>query len=89
MVLGMLLVEGGMNASDVHHILRNETSFRVTARALKPQFNQVTLAQHTESVLALPITVPSYDKPEKYSVTFTSDCGMDVRTYKVFFVENT
>ncbi|XP_068620829.1 uncharacterized protein [Battus philenor] len=86
-ILGMLLVEGGTNISEVQHILRNETSFRVTARALEPRFDRVTLAQHSEETLALPITVPAHDKPEKFSVTFTSECGMDVRTYRVFFVE--
>lgn len=87
-VLGMLLAEGGTNISEVQHILRNETSFRVTARSLEPRIDRVTLAQHTEDTLALPITVPVCDKPEKFSVTFTSECGMDIRTYKVVFTEN-
>ncbi|XP_045536041.1 uncharacterized protein LOC106719788 [Papilio machaon] len=87
-ILGMLLAEGGTNMPDVQHILRNETSFRVTARSLEPRVDRVTLAQHTEDTLALPITVPVCDKPEKFSVTFTSECGMDVRTYKVVFTEN-
>ncbi|CAK1603077.1 unnamed protein product [Parnassius mnemosyne] len=87
-ILSMLLVEGGTNMSEVRHILRNETSFLVTAHALELGFDRVTLAQHTDATLVLPITVPVHNKSEKYSVTFTSECGMDVRAYRVLFIEN-
>ncbi|KAJ0181891.1 hypothetical protein K1T71_002613 [Dendrolimus kikuchii] len=86
-ILGMLLLEGGSNMTDVHHILRSETTYRITSRVLLPRLDRVTLAQHTGAVLPLPVTVPVDDKSEKYSVTFTSECGMDIRTYRIFFIE--
>lgn len=82
----MLLAEGGTNMSDVKHILQTEVGYRVTSRALIPRFDYVRLAHHTPAMLALPITIPADDKAEKYSITFTSDCGMDIRTYRILFV---
>lgn len=87
MILGMLLLEGGTNMSDVKHILRSETTFRISSRALIPRLDRVRLAQHTSAVLSLPVTLPAQDKSEKYSVMFTSDCGMDIRTYRILFIE--
>ncbi|XP_072937336.1 uncharacterized protein [Epargyreus clarus] len=87
-ILGMLLHEGGTNISEVQHILRTDNTYRITSRTLMPRLDRVTLAQHTGAVLALPITIPVNDKSEKYSVTLTSDCGMDIRTYRILFVES-
>ncbi|CAG9784372.1 unnamed protein product [Diatraea saccharalis] len=89
MILGMLLSEGGTNMSDVQHILRNETVFRVSSRALLPRIERVRLSQHSDEMLALPVTIAIGDRSEKYSVTFVSDCGMDIRTYRIIFIENT
>lgn len=83
----MLLEEGGTNLFDIQHILRSETTYRITSRALMPRVDRVTLAQHTGEILALPITVLSQDRVEKYSLTLTSECGMDIRTYRIFFIE--
>lgn len=87
MILGMLLAEGGTNMSDVNHILRSETTFRISSRALIPRLDRVRLAHHTSAILPLPVTIPAQDKSEKYSVTFTSACGMDIRTYRILFIE--
>ncbi|XP_013188791.2 uncharacterized protein LOC106133563 [Amyelois transitella] len=87
-ILGMLFAEGGTNMSDIQHILRSEASYRITSRTLEPRIDHVKLAQHTLSTLPLLVTIPVHDKAEKYSVTFTSDCGMDIRTYKIIFIEN-
>ncbi|XP_045766364.1 uncharacterized protein LOC123868056 isoform X2 [Maniola jurtina] len=87
-ILSMLLEEGGTNLSEVQHILRSDTTYRITSRALRPRLERVTLAQHTSAFLALPVTIPAQDKAEKYSVTFTSECGMDIRTYRVLFIES-
>lgn len=73
--------------TDVQHILRTETTYRISSRALLPRLDRVRLAQHTGAMLALPVTVPAQDKSEKYSVTFTSECGMDIRTYRILFIE--
>ncbi|RVE50450.1 hypothetical protein evm_004875 [Chilo suppressalis] len=86
-ILGMLLAEGGTNMTEIQHILQSETVYRISSRALLPRMERVRLAQHSDEVLALPIMVPTDDKSEKYSVTFTSACGMDIRTYRVIFVE--
>ncbi|XP_059060425.1 uncharacterized protein LOC131853529 [Achroia grisella] len=86
-ILGMLLTEGGTNMLDVQHILRNEITYRVSSRTLFPRLDSVTLAQHTSATLPLPITVSAQDKSEKYSVTLTSNCGMDIRTYRILFIE--
>jgi hypothetical protein len=85
----MLLAEGGTNMSDVHHILRSETTYRISSRALLPRLDKVKLAQHTGAMLLLPITLPAQDLSEKYSVTFTSECGMDIRTYRILFIGST
>ncbi|XP_045521413.1 uncharacterized protein LOC123712396 isoform X1 [Pieris brassicae] len=87
-ILSMLLSEGGTNLSEVQHILRNESVYRISSRALLPRIDRVTLQQHTHSILILPITIPAQDKSEKYTVTLTSECGMDIRTYRILFVEN-
>ncbi|CAH2243508.1 jg9400 [Pararge aegeria aegeria] len=87
-ILSMLLEEGGTNLSEVQHILRSDTTYRITSRALHPRLERATLAQHTGALLALPVTIPAQDKAEKYSVTFTSECGMDIRTYRVLFIES-
>lgn len=84
----MLLQEGGTNMSEVQHILRSDTTYRITSKALLPRMDKVKLAQHSGAFLALPVTLPVHDKAEKYSVTFTSECGMDVRTYRVLFIES-
>lgn len=83
----MLLTEGGTNVSEVQHILRSESTYRITSRALLPRLERVTLLQHKNSILVLPVTIPAQDKSEKYSVTLTSECGMDIRTYRILFVE--
>ncbi|CAG4944631.1 unnamed protein product [Colias eurytheme] len=87
-ILSMLLSEGGTNLSDVQHILRSESSYRITSRALLPRLDRITLLQHTNAILILPVTIPAQDKSEKYSVTLTSDCGMDIRTYRILFIES-
>lgn len=87
-ILSMLLSEGGTNLSEVQHILRSESVYRISSRALLPRIDRVTLLQHTSSILILPITIPAQDKSEKYTVTLTSECGMDIRTYRILFVEN-
>ncbi|XP_026757067.2 uncharacterized protein LOC113516796 [Galleria mellonella] len=86
-IIGMLLTEGGTHMSDVEHILHSEITYRITSRTLLPRLDSVKLAQHTTAMLPLPITVPAQDKSEKYFVVFTSDCGMDIRTYRVLFIE--
>ncbi|XP_075991628.1 cilia- and flagella-associated protein 47-like [Anticarsia gemmatalis] len=87
-ILCMLLEEGGTNMSELEHLLRNETTYRITSRALLPRIDRVTLAQHTNGLFSLPVTIPADDKLEKYSITLTSDCGMDIRTYRIFFIES-
>nr|XP_034828771.1 cilia- and flagella-associated protein 47-like isoform X2 [Maniola hyperantus] len=87
-ILSMLLEEGGTNLSEIQHILRSDTTYRITSRALRPRIERVTLAQHTNAFLTLPVTIPAQDTAEKYSVTFTSECGMDIRTYRVLFIES-
>ncbi|XP_047042385.1 uncharacterized protein LOC124646308 [Helicoverpa zea] len=87
-ILTMLFEEGGTTMSDVNHILRSSNSFRISSRALTPRIERVTLSHHSNAMLALPVTVPAHDKFEKYSITFTSDCGMDIRTYRIFFIES-
>lgn len=83
----MLLKEGGTNMSEILHIFRNETTFRISSRTLLPRIDHVTLSQHTEAILPLPVTVPANVISEKFTITLTSDCGMDIRTYKIFFME--
>uniref|UniRef100_A0A2A4K5D6 Uncharacterized protein n=1 Tax=Heliothis virescens TaxID=7102 RepID=A0A2A4K5D6_HELVI len=87
-ILTMLFEEGGTTMTDVNHILRSSNSFRISSRALVPRSERVTLFHHSSALLALPVTVPANDKFEKYSITFTSDCGMDIRTYRIFFIES-
>ncbi|XP_026727315.1 uncharacterized protein LOC113493508 [Trichoplusia ni] len=87
LILTMLLEEGGTTMSDVQHILRTDNTFRISSRALIPRIDRVTLTQHSNAMLALPVTIPADEKFEKYSITFTSDCGMDIRTYRIFFIE--
>lgn len=84
----MLLEEGGTNMSDVNHILRSSNTYRITSRALIPRIERATLYHHTNAILALPVTIPAKDKSEKYSITLTSTCGLDIRTYRIFFVES-
>ncbi|KAL4708064.1 hypothetical protein ACJJTC_009843 [Scirpophaga incertulas] len=86
-IVGMLLLENGTNMSEIEHILHSEMSYRITSRSLSLDIDHVKLAQHTEAMLALPITILSEDKSGKYSITFTSNCGMDIRTYKIVFVD--
>ncbi|XP_022820920.1 uncharacterized protein LOC111352582 [Spodoptera litura] len=88
-VLTMLLEEGGTNMSDVNHILRSSSTFRITSRSLIPRIERVTMYHHTNAILALPVTLPAKNKPDKYSISLTSDCGLDIRTYRIFFVEST
>ncbi|XP_047544580.1 uncharacterized protein LOC125076895 [Vanessa atalanta] len=88
-ILGMLLKEGGSNLSEVQHILKSEATFRITSKTLFPRLEKVTLAQHTNAFLALPVTIPAKDKSEKYAITLTSECGMDIRTYRIIFIEST
>ncbi|KAF9415601.1 hypothetical protein HW555_006809 [Spodoptera exigua] len=88
-ILTMLLEEGGTNMSDVNHILRSSNTYRITSRALMPRIERVTLQHHTNAILALPVTLPASDKFEKYSISFTSECGADIRTYRIFFIEST
>lgn len=84
----MLLKEGGTNLSEVQHILRSDSTFRITSRTLLLRLERVTLSQHTNAFFALPVTLPAHDKSEKYSITLTSECGMDIRTYRIIFVES-
>ncbi|CAK1549960.1 unnamed protein product [Leptosia nina] len=84
----MLLSEGGTNISEVQHILRSESTYRISSRALLPRLDRVSLMQHTNEILVLPVTIPAQDKSEKYTVTLTSECGMDIRTYRILFVES-
>lgn len=88
LILEKLFLEGGTNMNEVNHILRSETTYRISSRVLVPKLDHITVAQHTGAILPLPVIVPFGDKSEKYSITFTSDCGMDIRTYRIFFVEN-
>lgn len=81
-------MEGGTNMADVNHILQEEIEYRVTSKNLLPRLDRVRFAHHTPALLSLPITVPAQDKSEKYSVIFTSECGSDIRTYKILFIEN-
>ncbi|CAK1549961.1 unnamed protein product [Leptosia nina] len=87
-ILSMLLSEGGTNISEVQHILRSESTYRISSRALLPRLDRVSLMQHTNEILVLPVTIPAQDKSEKYTVTLTSECGMDIRTYRILFVES-
>ncbi|XP_026726969.1 uncharacterized protein LOC113493273 [Trichoplusia ni] len=86
LILAMLLEECGTTMSDVQHILRTDNTFRISSRALIPRIDRVTLTQHSNAMLALPVTIPADEKFEKYSITFTSDCGMDIRIYRIFFI---
>ncbi|XP_037877716.1 uncharacterized protein LOC110386039 isoform X1 [Bombyx mori] len=87
-VLGMLLAEGGTNITEVKHILRSETTYRVTSRTLKTRLEHLKLTIHSNFQSPLPITIPSNDKSERYSITLISDCGMDIRTYRILLIEN-
>lgn len=74
--------------SDLLHILRKENIYRVTSRNLITRLDRVTLQQHTAASLNLPVTIPASDKSEKYTVVLTSECGMDIRVYRIFIVED-
>lgn len=84
----MLFEEGGTNMSELSHVLKSHNTYRLSSKALVPRIDRVALAQHTNSYLTLPITIPLHDKLEKYSITFTSDCGNDIRTYRIVFIES-
>ncbi|XP_063617555.1 uncharacterized protein LOC134790627 [Cydia splendana] len=89
MILEMLLADDGTNMSDVRHILQNEIGYHVSSRALSPRNHYVKLAQHTSAVLALPVSIPEESEiNEKHNLILTSDCGMDIRTYRIFFINN-
>ncbi|CAD0196125.1 unnamed protein product [Chrysodeixis includens] len=88
LILAMLLEEGGTTMSDVQHILLTNNTFRISSRALIPRIDRVTLTQHSNAMLALPVTIPADEIFDKYTVTLTSDCGMDIRTYRIFFIED-
>lgn len=86
-ILSMLFFEGGTNMSDLLHILRKENTYRITSRNLLPRLDRVTLRQHSAANFNIPVTIPASDKSEKYTVMLTSECGMDIRVYKIFIVE--
>ncbi|XP_063529249.1 uncharacterized protein LOC134740637 [Cydia strobilella] len=89
MILEMLLADDGTNMSDVRHILQNEIGYNISSRALSPRKDYVRLAHHTSAILALPVSVPEEsEKNEKHNVILTSDCGMDIRTYRIIFINN-
>lgn len=73
---------------EVKHILRSEIRYNITSKSLMPRYDKVDLAHHTSEILHLPVTLPSDEKQEKYSVTFTSECGMDIRTYKIICMQS-
>ena len=73
--------------SEVNHILCNSISYRITSRTLLPRIDHVKLYHHTDAVLPLPVTIPAKQKYDKYTVTFTSNCGMDIRNYRIFFIQ--
>lgn len=79
----MLLEDGGADMSQVAHILRDQTQYKLTSRTLVPQNNQVTLDIHSDELMLIPITLSAEDKIEKFSFNMTSDCGMDMRLYRV------
>ncbi|XP_049867246.1 uncharacterized protein LOC126367638 isoform X5 [Pectinophora gossypiella] len=86
-ILTKLLIEGGTNILEVLHILRPENTYSITSRTVLPRLDRVTLRQHTDAVLALPITIPPREKSGKFAITFMSDCGRDIRSYKIQFTE--
>lgn len=75
--------------SDLLHILRKENTYRITSRNLFTRFDRITLQQHTAANFDLPVTIPASDKSEKYTIVLTSECGMDIRVYKMYIVEDT
>lgn len=75
--------------SELLHILRKENTFRITSRNLIPRLDRITLQQHTGANFSLPLTIPASDKSEKFTVMLTSECGMDIRIYRIFIVEET
>ncbi|VVD01792.1 unnamed protein product [Leptidea sinapis] len=83
----MLLDEGGTNTSELLHILRGENTYRISSKSLIPRIERATLSQHTNAILPIQVTIPAHDTLEKYSFTLTSDCGMDIRTYRIIFIE--
>lgn len=87
LVLTMLFEEGGTDMTEVSHILDNEVTYHVTSRSVLPREDTVTFSQHSNDVFPLPITIIMQDKTDKYTITLTSECGMDVRTYRILFIE--
>lgn len=73
---------------EVGHILKDEITYRISSRTLLPRIDQAQLHQHSESIFTLPVTIPSPNHAEKFTVIFTSECGLDVRTYRVLFIED-
>lgn len=74
--------------SDILHILRKETTYRITSRNVLPRLDGVTLQQHTGANFNLPVTIPANERSEKYTLTLTSECGMDIRVYRICIVED-
>lgn len=73
--------------SELLHILRKENIYRITSRNLLTRLDRITLQQHTAANFTLPVTIPASDKSEKYTIMLTSECGMDIRVYRIFIVE--
>ncbi|CAH0603100.1 unnamed protein product [Chrysodeixis includens] len=86
LILAMLLEEGGTTMSDVQHILLTETTFKISSRILIPRVDRVTLTQHSNAMFALPITIPADEKLDKFTITFSSINGNDIRLYRIFFI---
>lgn len=84
----MLFFEGGTNMSDLLHILRKENTYRITSRNLLTRLDRITLQQHSPANFHLPVTIPASDKSEKYTIMLTSECGMDIRIYRIYIVED-
>lgn len=74
--------------SDLVHILRKETTYRITSRNVLPRLDRVTLQQHTGANFNLPVTIPAGDKSEKYTLMLTSECGMDIRIYRICIIQD-
>lgn len=84
----MLLEEGGSDISEIGHIFNALTTYSITSRSVQLHIDSVTFNHHTDDIFPLPITIPYPETLDKYTITLTSDCGMDLRTYRLNFVDN-
>lgn len=85
-VVAMLLEDGGTDMSYLAHILREQTTYKLSSRSLQPLTSEVVMNIHSDDLLTLPVTLPANEKCDKFFFCMTSECGMDWRYYKVLCV---